>query len=378
MKSFSSLRRRGLAAIAGAVIGLTGALALSSPASAHHSEVSGSAYCDTTTGNWIVDWTVKTYAPRGVKNYRLTYVKSEPTPVEGISVTEGRRNYPHKVSEPLTGRQIIPGNTRARQATLTVQAQWDNGFQEFQKRTGKVKLGGKCKQHVPPTEPAPEPDPDPASAYSTSTCEALEVFVENPETGRPVTAVVVTNTEEGQQLELEPGTSGSVSFPASEGLTYQVIVDDQIIDEGAWENPGDCETEIEVPVAAAATCDSLIIEITNPLADQQLSATVTVGDTTEELTVEPGETAEVSFPAQEGTVATVSVEGGEPLEIAWEAPEECDEEPAEPAPSDEADEPTLPVTGSKTPLVIGAAVLLLAVGGGLFWFARRRRITFTA
>lgn len=371
MKAFSLLRRRGLAVIAGALLGLTGAFALSSPASAHHSEVSGVPVCDTDTGEWVITWTINSVAPRSTTHFRLIYVHPRPSdhPVVGLS-TEGE-GYPYSTREPLVGTQRVPGNTRV--ASLGVQAEWDNGFREKIKRFGIVKFGGTCEKEVPPS-PDPEPEPAQPVVSSGSTCEDLVVTVENPDDGAPVSALVVTSTGDSEAVELAPGESANLSFPGTEGLTYQVIINDQAVHEGAWEDPGDCELEFELPVAAAATCDSIIVEVTNPLTDFPIEVAVSTGDTTEVLTVEPGSTAEAAFPAQEGTVATVSVEGGEPLEIPWEAPEDCDGGPVEPA----EPQPSLPVTGSKTPLVVGAAVLLLALGGGLFWFARRRRITFTA
>jgi LPXTG-motif cell wall-anchored protein len=38
----------------------------------------------------------------------------------------------------------------------------------------------------------------------------------------------------------------------------------------------------------------------------------------------------------------------------------------------------LPVTGTSTGIIAGAALALLTFGGGLYLFARRRRISFTA
>ncbi len=63
-------------------------------------------------------------------------------------------------------------------------------------------------------------------------------------------------------------------------------------------------------------------------------------------------------------------------EITIPAPE-CEDPGDEPG-----DEPgeggELPITGSTTTLIAGGAVLLLAVGAGVYLVARRRRVTFTA
>src|SRR3954471_22963490 len=60
---FKSKLRRSTAVVAGAFLGLVGVVAFAAPASAHHSIVSGTPRCDSTTGEWVVTWAVDTVSP---------------------------------------------------------------------------------------------------------------------------------------------------------------------------------------------------------------------------------------------------------------------------------------------------------------------------
>lgn len=369
MRTFLARHRRGLAVIAGALLGLVGTLTVANPASAHHSTVSGTPVCDEETGEWVITWTVNSFAPPHVNRYRLVSVESTPSehPVDGIAVTEG--SYPHRTSTPLVGEQRVPGTTL--EATLKVKAEWQNGFVERKPAVGSVEIQGFCERLGPPPV---EPEPSPPTVTAASTCDELIVVLDNPQDGQPVSLEVTTSAGDSETVQLDRGATETLTFPAADGLTYRVSLFGQTLAEGGWQNPGDCETEVEVPIASLSDCESLTIEVTNPLTDQTLTVTISSGEVTEELTIDPESTGEVTFPAEEGTVATVTI-AGESVDIEWTQPEDC--EPGEPAPSEEP-EPSLPVTGGRTPLVIGAAVLLLLAGGGLFWAARRRKVTFTS
>lgn len=353
MKRSHPMYRRVLAVAGSVVIGLIGAVFLASPASAHHTTVEGAPYCDTSTGEWVVTWTVNSYAPAEAPTYRLIDVVLTPegSTVSNIVKTEGE-GFPHQSGAPLTGEQRLPGD--ATSASLSVRAQWSNGWEEKDLRTGEVTFEGTCEKPV-----------GEVAATHASTCDELVVTATNPEDGVATTVTVTTSAGGTEEFDLEPGADHSVSFPAAEDLTFEVIVDGTVIASGAWENPGDCV--VEIPVAAQSDCDSLTIEVTNPLEDEAIEATITSGEVTETLTVEPGQTGEVTIDAEEGTVATVTI-GDDSTEIAWTEPAGCDD----------GSGGGLPVTGSSTGIVIGAALALLAVGGGLFLLARRRRITFTA
>lgn len=132
-------------------------------------------------------------------------------------------------------------------------------------------------------------------------------------------------------------------------------------------------------VGSVSGCDSLTVSVTHPVTEREedvpeITATATVRDETEELTVASGDTGEVTFDAEEGTVATVAI-GDEETELAWEQPEDCDEDGTGGGSGDGED---LPETGVPTGLLAGGAVLLIALGGVLYALARRRRSSFTA
>jgi LPXTG-motif cell wall-anchored protein len=358
VKRSRSVRRRVLAVAASAAVGLIGAVVLATPASAHHSEVKGVPVCDTETGEWVVTWTVTSVAPPGVDFYRLVDVQLTPegSSVSNIAVTEGR-GFPYSTGAPLVGEQRLPGD--AESASLGVKAKWNNRFEESDLKWGEVTFGGPCEVETPPPGPGVDDVP---------TCDDLTVVVTNPADGEPVTVTVTTSTGEEATEEVAPGADFTSTFPAEAGLTYQVTTEDgEVLGEGEWQEPEDCEPEaVEIPIASRSDCDTLTVEVTNPLADQAIEATLTSGDETATLTIAAGETGEATFDAEEGTVVTVTI-GDDSEEIAWTEPDDCDGAGG-----------GLPVTGASTGIVAGAALALLAVGGGLFLVARRRRITFTA
>lgn len=351
MKRSRLMYRRVVAVAGSAVIGLLGAVALASPASAHHTEVKGDPICDTSTGEWVVTWTVDSVAPERAPTFRLldVVVTPEGSTVSNIVETQGD-GFPHRSGVPLTGEQRLPGDTTS--ASLGVRAKWINGFTEEDLTTGVVPFDGTCEKPV-----------GQVNANDASTCDELIVTVTNPEDGAAASVTVTPSAGEAETFDLEPGADRAVSFPATEGLTYQVTVDGKEIRSGRWEDPGTCD--LEPSIASQPDCDSLTIEVTNPF-DEAIEATVTSGDVTETVTVEPGRTAEITIDAEAGTVATVTA-GDVTQEITWTEPEDCD-----------GGGGGLPVTGSSAGIVIGSALALLALGGGLFLIARRRRITFTA
>jgi LPXTG-motif cell wall-anchored protein len=117
--------RRPLAILGAAIVGLTGVVAVATPASAHHTEISATADCDRQTGERVITWKVKN--SQADKDATLQKVTSDPgTPV--TSLVEGV-----KEAQPLQGlivpmgsyklaTQRVPGNTT--KAHLQVYAEW--------------------------------------------------------------------------------------------------------------------------------------------------------------------------------------------------------------------------------------------------------------
>ncbi|MBW6437856.1 LPXTG cell wall anchor domain-containing protein [Actinoplanes hulinensis] len=202
-----------------------------------------------------------------------------------------------------------------------------------------------------------------------------------------------------------------VTVPAANAKNIVVKSRGNELYRGDWSKPGDCQVpEVGAPEASvASTCDALTFTVKNPENGAALEAVFTPSTgTPQTLALQPGQTKSVAFRASAGLKVTVSgdldvLKG----EVAWEKPGDCDtpqppaettappaeEEttpPAEQSPSAPVttaytsvadggdDDGSLPLTGSAAASIAGGAFLLLVVGGVLFFLARRRKVDFTA
>lgn len=392
MNRLHALFRRVSVVAAGALLGLTGVALVASPASAHHSSVTGSAECDTATGEWIVTWNVESAStPKDVKAFKLvevvakTYVgrKATDVTIPELAVTD---EYPHSINDTLTASLRVDRNVT--KASLAVRVEWDNGFKERRLRPATVKICGTCKPPTPtptPTTPTPTPSDPPASGTPKPTasiqadCEGV-VHVTLNNAADATAAAEFTVTAAGgdgstQEASVKPGESATIQIPAEQATEILVREEgtDEVLFEGAPEPADDCVEPGEPTGAYKSTCDELIFEIDNPEDGKTVTATFTPNKgEPQTLTVEPGMSGTVSFPAEEGLTVTPSGEGIEnPEPITWEKPEDC-------APGEGGGDPGLPVTGAAAGGIAAGAAVLLAVGGGLFVMARRRKLRFTA
>ncbi|MEH1130176.1 cell wall anchor protein [Micromonospora sp. CPCC 206061] len=361
--------RRPLTLLGAALLGAAAAVAIASPASAHHSEVAGKAVCDTTTGEWIVTWTVTSVAPPGVERYKL--IKADLTPagstVTNIAASTGD-DYPYEVSKPVVGEQRVPGSTES--ASLTVQAQWKKGKKDFvepRPSTGTVTLGGECEKDVPSVT-AP-------TASFASDCEgAVKVTLANGEEANKAVQLTVTAKDFEQKYTLEPGTSkDDIVVPAGAGkISVAESGKDAPLSTYTWEQPKGCVEPDEPEGEIEFTCDEMIFTIKNPANGETVTVTFTpnTGEP-QTLVVEPGQTKQAKFPASEGLTVTASSEESGEATFAWEQPEGCEE-------GSGGGGGDLPVTGVAATGIAAGALVLLAVGVMMFMIARRRRTTFTA
>lgn len=144
----TSLTRRLLAGAAGLTIGVAGALAVASPAFAHHPTVDGSAICDQLTGEWVITWTVGTAAT--TFHAELTDVQLETDPADSdlpdLSIIKIGAEIPFDADNPvkLTEQQRLPGDTEIQSVTLTVEALFENGDQDA--RYATVEIDGTCEE----------------------------------------------------------------------------------------------------------------------------------------------------------------------------------------------------------------------------------------
>ncbi|MFU8850319.1 cell wall anchor protein [Micromonospora sp. SL1-18] len=366
--------RRAMAVTAGALIGLAGVAVVASPASAHHSEVKVTAQCDTAAGEWITTWTVQTYAPEGVNNFKLTKAEatskagetSTPFTIDGIQATEDAK-FPHPVTQPLVGTARLAGDVT--EASLTVRAQWDNKYQEESDKSGSIKFSESCAKVVTP--PPAQANP---KATVTSDCTGdVAVKLENGAEATKEASFTVTGTDGfTEKATVEPGKDKTITVPAKNASKIKVTEAGQerpLFDDKPAEAK-DCVKPGEPSGSYLSTCDELIFQIENPKDGETVELTLTPNKgEAQTLVVKPGETKTAKFKAFKGLTVTPTAEGlDDTSPIAWEKPADCDN----------GQGGGLPVTGPAAGAIAGGAAVLLAAGAVLFVMARRRRLRFTA
>jgi hypothetical protein len=257
----SPLRRTAVLA-AGALIGLSGAFALAGPASAHHSTVSGSAECDTKTGEWVVTWKVNAYSgyETNAPTYKWTKVESNPAEpkIDNPKIAVTGEQLPD--AQELVGTQRLGAKEKG--ATLTVAAEWSNGNKDDKDRVGSVEFKGDCEAtetEEPPASPSPSPSPseepeipgdlpgEPEPIFEAD-CDTMTIGLDNPANGIKFTLDFATSKGEERTLVINPGEKKSETFSAAPGfsikLTFSATVEDETFSETTtikYEQPEDCD-----------------------------------------------------------------------------------------------------------------------------------------
>ncbi|MFI5491019.1 cell wall anchor protein [Actinoplanes sp. NPDC051859] len=140
-----------------------------------------------------------------------------------------------------------------------------------------------------------------------------------------------------------------------------------------WVRPADCALPT---VMVKNDCETVAITVENPKGVTSAAAKVTYGTEVKDITVAAGATEKVTFKANKATFATIEFPGlnVEPVKATLEKLE-CENGGGG---GGKTDEPELPVTGPVVGSIAAGAALLLAIGGAVFFMARRRKVTFTA
>jgi LPXTG-motif cell wall-anchored protein len=335
--------RRTAAVAAGALVGLAGVVALAGPASAHHPDIIGGKSCVNEDGSWEVTWEVANSETDLVG--KVTDVAKTPadSTLYGIDVESV---LPIRGQGVLTGVQKLKASDN--EATITITGEWlRDGRTITSARTSDVvkKSDKVCHPTTNPssTPPAPEPSdstppaPEPSNGPSTGPSTQPS---NGPSTGPS------TGPSESTEPSEEPST------PPAPTKEPEFVYD--------------------------STCDTITVGITIP-SDWPEEITVVFktnrGDS-KTVVGKIGETTTVEFPAAEGLKITATPKGyeDEAATITYEAPADCDSAGS----GGGDDEPSLPLTGAAAGSIAGGAAVLLAVGAGLFFMARRRKVKFTA
>jgi LPXTG-motif cell wall-anchored protein len=331
VNSLRSPLRRAAAIIAGSVIGLAGIVAVASPSVAAPDApfaftVTGDS-CKLPGGGWAVDWTVT-----NLINVPATIDTSFFTPV-GESTMDGLdvgSTVPAATDGPATGVQTVADNFKL--ATLTVRLSWGDISSFRYTFTASKPAVGRCATSSPspsPSDSSPAPSDPASSAPSDPTSSAPS----DPASSTPTTSVPTTPTA-------TPTPSQSASTPPAG-------------DAAAWFYDETCDT-LTVGVSVPASWDDLTVTFT-----PSTGAAKTV-------TAPAGRDTSVDFPASAGLTVKASAKGSEDADssITYKTPADCSG--------------GLPVTGAAAGSIAAGAVVLLAIGGFLFYLARRRKVKFTA
>lgn len=347
----TSRGRRLLAGAAGLVIGAVGALALATPATAqtNRPEVTGAAQCDTTTGEWVIQWTVK--SPDGgelegtIAN--VTAVPPSPTlttvAIGGLLPAQGT----------LADTQRVPGDTQQASLRVTVDFGTPDAPAPADSLTAVVDLSGRECIADDPEPPDDQLPPElAADFFPVVSCEFIVFFVNN------------RGEEDGITVAFTPNQD-AVHGHAPDFLPF--------LDEFLESEPG---TVVEIPDDAGLVTEG---ENVGPIGADE--TTVTLGP------FNPDDAHAHGFEAAPGLVITVDLMVGD-QQVGFEGGNEfafdelvgdldCDEDDGDGAGDDDGGGGELPATGSSTGLLAASGAALLALGGTLC-LAVRRRVTSTA
>ncbi|WP_199511822.1 cell wall anchor protein [Nucisporomicrobium flavum] len=361
MKLNSPLRRAATV-LAGALIGLGGAAAVTAPASAHASNVSGAAVCDTATGTRIVTWTLTNDYPTDAT---VADLKTTPTEVEKSA--EGNLVIPHaqgRSNGELTLTQQVTGD--AKEAAISFRSIWSSDGYEDQDNSAKVDLSEPCAPAETPCVEAGQ-----ASFHhrfgvtekgSTATvslddgvklCEGEPVTLVSYFAPKPQFAVPqykydsetgsIDNEHRSVTLNVDVpdcNTQVDLFFGGEDDIIGEITEggprygDKKLGSNGGpggrskgpqgWYNGGGkgCQTPAVEPLSQCDGTVQLNLSNTGEISRYAVDFTVKAGDFSQTVTVKPGKGETVTVPAGAGTV-TVSAEGMDDVTYDWKAPEDC-------------------------------------------------------
>jgi hypothetical protein len=250
--------RRTTAALAGAFIGLAGAVAFAAPASAHYTELSGKTAC-LDDGGWKVDWTLTPKkAPIDGK-----IVKVEETEggtalaniVEGAKVPTGgtitdSQSFGKDVAEvtlKVTVKWTYPASTQPPPdidtlGQATEGGKWHPGSGEPKVIKYTIEQTVKAPTDCPP--PPSQPPAEQASPILQQDCDSMTIGLHNPAKGEEVVLHLKPSKGEERTLVAKPGKDTTTTFEdVTPGFTVTVSIEGVKGSEKVpYTQPKDCNT----------------------------------------------------------------------------------------------------------------------------------------
>lgn len=233
-----------LLALAGSVaLGLVGAVALASPASAHHTTVTGTAVC--TADEWVITWTVENWETEMTAT--LQKVTADPNTevtniTAGATLPKSTKSGKDWTLGKLVGEQRVPLSKK--EAELEVKGKWTNGNTATNK--GSVKL-----------------DTDQCGEYTTIVTGAAKC---DSDTGTWVVTWAVTNKHYKKDATASVITKNGPDAENSAvktGDTWTTLADEDVIvglKDGDKVTAGATKTATQT-VAGTATAARLKVEL---------------------------------------------------------------------------------------------------------------------
>jgi LPXTG-motif cell wall-anchored protein len=247
--------RRSTAVAAGVFLGLAGAVALVSPASAHTPSVTGSTDC-AKDGKWTIDWSIGNDYKTDAK---VLKIETDHGTVSG-AITEADKVIPafssNKPDAQVHGTTTVENSVDS--VTISVWLRWsDYKTPDNKPQTYKVHKPEDCK---PPTTPPTTTPPAPGAPTPTleQDCTTITIGLDNPKNGTEVTLKFETSKGEVRTTVIAPGENKSEKFSAVPGF-YVNVTPTGIPGAGKekidYQKPADCDTAGSgggLPVTGAA------------------------------------------------------------------------------------------------------------------------------
>ncbi|WP_117211860.1 LPXTG cell wall anchor domain-containing protein [Allorhizocola rhizosphaerae] len=348
--------KRLLALAGSALVGAFGAIALASPAQAHHNDLVGKGVCQA-DGQFEVIWKVTHPDSWGGRIAKITNItKSVSTDIQPVAPTTsfGVGTFiPPKTS--IVGRQIVPTAS----ASLTVAAQWF----EADGKTPAKHPNGKDITHTARANAmfdvtSCEPKPIPSATFLNNCDGTVKVHLINP-TSKAVDFTVKGGDNWTKTVNVAAKGEADVVVPA-ENAKVAIVVSagkDEIAKSPPWARPSECPKPTPL---GESTCDKFTIQLSNPEEGQSTEATVTYGTQVKKVTVAPGKTETVELTPSSETEATIKFAGwADIFKVKYEKPADCG---------------GLPQTGASTGAYVASGTGLAALGVLVFFMARRRQV----